>query len=100
MSVTITRDEWLSEFERVMAAPRKGDPGLSAFEIASSLGVGDARVHELLRQAFRAGRLTVGRKTGVAIDGRRIMVPCYQLAAPTRQPTRHLAPTQKAAKKR
>ena len=79
MSVTITRDEWLSEFERVMGAPRKGDPGLSAWEIADALGVGTHRANALLKEAYRAGRLKVGRKPGTAIDGRRCMVPCYEL---------------------
>ena len=79
MTVTISRDEWLSEFERVMRQPRQGDPGLSTVELSDALGVGAHRVNALLRVAHRAGRLVVGRKPGNALDGRRCMVPCYQL---------------------
>lgn len=89
MSTTITRDEWLTEFERLMHATRPGDPGLSTEEIADALGVGMHRVNRLMRDAFKQGRVVVGRKPGMALDGRRCMVPCYQLK-----------PAAKAAKKR
>ena len=79
MSVTITRDEWLSEFERVMRQQPKGDPGLATWELAEMLGVGEHYVNRMMRKALRSGRLKVGRKPGIAIDGRKIMVPCYQL---------------------
>jgi hypothetical protein len=88
MSVTITRDEWLSEFERVMRQPRQGDPGMSSWEIADALGVGTHRVNALLREAHRAGRLIVGRKPGNALDGRRCMVPCYRLVTAKAAKTR------------
>lgn len=91
MSVTITRDEWLSEFERVMNAQPKGDPGLTTAEIAEVLGVGEHRVNRIIRQALRAGRLRVGRKPTPfgSSDGRRSSSPCYQLL-----------PVPKAAKRR
>lgn len=85
---TITRDEWLSEFERVMRQQPKGDPGLATWELAEMLGVGEHYVKRMLRKALRAGRLKSGKKPGWALDGRRCMVPCYQLV------------TAKAAKKR
>jgi hypothetical protein len=88
---TITRDEWLSEFERIMRQQPKGDPGLSTEELAEMLGVGQHRVNKLLRVAFRQGRLRAGKKPGQALDGRRVMVPCYQMVP---------KPDAKAAKKR
>lgn len=89
MSVTITRDEWLSEFERVMRRQRPSDPGMTSHEISEVLGIGQHRVNYLLRAAFRAGRLRVGKKPTAALDGRRCLAPCYQLM-----------PEKKAAKKR
>lgn len=87
MTPTITRSEWLSEFERVMRQPRQGDPGLSTWEIAEALGVGQHRVNALLRVAHRQGRLLVGRKPGDALDGRRCMVPCYRLVTEAKRAT-------------
>ena len=89
MSTSITRDEWLSEFERLMHTTRPGDPGLSTEEIADALGVGMHRVNRMMREAFKAGRLQVGKKPGLALDGRKCMVPCYQLTpmAPNRRET-------------
>ena len=78
MSVTITRDEWLAEFERVMR-PRRSDPGLTAWELADSLGIPQSRAQRMLKLAHRQGRLICGRKPCIATDGRAIMVPCYQL---------------------
>lgn len=79
MTERITRDEWLSEFERVMHAQPKGDPGMSTEELSQVLGVGQHRVNKLLRIAFLEGRVKAGRKPSVALDGRKCMVPCYQL---------------------
>lgn len=105
MSVTITRDEWLSEFERVMRQQPTGDPGLSTVELSGLLHVGPHRVNALLREAFRSGRLKVGRKPSAALDGRRCMVPCYQLkpAVPNRRKmtrTTDIRQHAKAAKRR
>ena len=70
---------WLTEFERVLRQQPKGDPGLSTEELADALGVGAHRVNKMLRVAYRAGRLKAGKKPGWALDGRRCVVPCYQL---------------------
>jgi hypothetical protein len=74
---TITRDEWMAEFERVMHAQRPGDPGLSSYELAQQMRITPARVNDLLRKVAESGRLRCGRKPHIAIDGRHTMVPCY-----------------------
>ena len=88
----VTREKWLSEFERIIR-PKKGDPGLTSWEIAEALGVNQARVNTMLRLAHRQGRLLVGRKPGAALDGRRCLSPCYQLRP-------EVSSARKAAKRR
>ena len=85
MSVTITRDEWLGEFERVMRGTGRGDPGLTTWELGDRLGITHAKADMLLQTAAREGRLLIGKKPGTARDGRRCMVPCYQLKVEPRR---------------
>ena len=74
---TITRDEWLAELERVMAARDPKADGLTARELADQWGC-CTRV-ALDRLGMLRERVTVGYKRGTSISGRNTMVPCYRL---------------------
>lgn len=78
MSTTITRDEWLAEFERVANAHASDDGrGMTVAEFMVATGHSNHWVHVRL-QALRP-RLIVTKRCGVAIDGRPILTPCYRL---------------------
>lgn len=102
MSVTITRDEWLSEIQRVMRERPAGDPGMSTWEWADALNVGQARASIVIRQMCRRGQLITGWKPDVSRDGRQVRVPCYRPAPvllAQRNDSRYVRQA-KAAKKR
>ena len=74
---TITRDEWLAELERVMAARDPKAYGLTSDELAVQWGC--CKRVALDRLKMLGDRLTVGYKRGTSISGRNTMVPCYRL---------------------
>ena len=74
---TITRDEWLAEFERVLKSHALGDEGLSVAEISASTGVSCKTV--CLRLNKIRHRLIVGSKFALRLDGRPTYIPCYQI---------------------
>ncbi len=87
---TITRDEWLSELERVMRQQKPDADGLTAQELADTWGC--CRAVALKRLGLMKDRLVVGRRRYVGLAGKAGMVPCYRLVV---EPTRA-----KAAKRR
>jgi hypothetical protein len=99
MSTTITRSEWLAEFERVMAQQCADADGMTAQELADMWGC--CRAVALKRLQAMRERLVVGRRRCVGLDGKAGMVPCYRLVSPAaphrREATTHHA---KAAKRR
>ena len=76
MSTTITRDEWLAEFERAMQNAANGD-GMTVREIAAQMKLSEERCRLLLRRI--QPRLIASRKLWTGIDGRHTTVPCYRL---------------------
>ena len=93
---TITRDEWLREFERVMCQMRPDSEGMTTDELARSWGCSIRVARE--RLGLTRNRLVVGRKRATTLDGRSTLVPCYRLTPLTRTKREGLYP--KAAKKR
>jgi predicted ArsR family transcriptional regulator len=78
MSATITRDEWLAEFERVLReTPGRNDEGLTAREIGAALGIGPKAILEKLRRL--GPRVVAGRKTITDMAGRQTTTFCYRL---------------------
>jgi predicted ArsR family transcriptional regulator len=78
MSETITRDEWLAEFERVLREiPQRNDEGLTAREISAALGIGPKAILEKLR--LLGPRVVAGRKTITDMAGRQTTTFCYRL---------------------
>lgn len=80
MSVTITREEWLAELERVMKSPEDGD-GMTVLELAEAMGWSEKRTREALHKLNRAKRIAVNRGTRYALDGRRASVPLYRIVS-------------------
>jgi hypothetical protein len=75
--MTITRDEWLAELERVMAHRGPGADGLTAKELAERWGC--CRRVALERLQLLHDRLVVGNKRALSVAGRQTQVPCYKL---------------------
>jgi hypothetical protein len=74
--MSITRDEWLAELERVMAH-RSSSDGLTSQELADRWGV--CRRVALERLNRLRDRVSVGRTAHTGIDGRTTMIACYSL---------------------
>ena len=74
--MSITRDEWLSELERVMTAG-SSDDGYRVEELAELTGHSTAYVRRLLGKM--RDRLVVGRRRVVCLSGNYSTVPCYSL---------------------
>lgn len=80
MSVTITRDEWLAEIQR-LAEKRPSAEGLSAGDMADQLGMSRATMRAWLPEQIRQGKIKyLGRDYRRAIDGTMRPVPVYQPA--------------------
>ena len=90
MSVTITRDEWLTELERVMRQQRPDSDGMSAEELAAAWKV--CKRVALERLNLLRDRVIVGQRRVTAISGRMAVCPTYKLAP--------LATRKKAARRR
>ena len=78
MSVTITRDEWLAEVERVLRQHRPDADGFTAQELADQWGC--CRAVALKRLGMIRDRLIVGHRSATGISGRHTTVPTYKLA--------------------
>jgi predicted transcriptional regulator len=78
MTPTITCDEWLAEFERVMTAPASAEGhGSTVREIATETGRSIQWIQEHLR--YMRHRLIVTRRREMTVDGRTCFIPCYRL---------------------
>jgi hypothetical protein len=74
----ITRDEWLAEFERVLADVRQRESeGLTTEELCAAWGVSAKTVY--LRLKGMRDRVVVGRRSGISLDGKPMLTPCYKL---------------------
>ena len=71
--------EWLAE---MVALGNRNDAGQSMAEMARALGLSSDLTRKRLRQANEMGRLVVGRRTVISLDGRRAQVPVYRVTAP------------------
>ena len=74
----IGHEEWLAELERLQGR-EQNDEGHTTRELAELWGCNHRTAVARLEEIHRAGRLIVGRKTVMAIDGRRARVPTYRL---------------------
>lgn len=72
----IREDEWRAELERVLWA---SDEGLTARDLAKALRLSVQRVRTRLQLLSEAGRLTVGKRHVMAIDGTMRSCAVYQL---------------------
>ena len=79
-SVTkITEGEWLAELAKLSL---KSDAGYTTEEWADRLSVGIDSVRRKLRQAFRLGWLVSGKRTDIAINGRKCDRDVYRIIRP------------------
>lgn len=79
MSPEITRDEWLAALAAVQAERAADDPGQSAEELSVLWGISVKRTHRALREINRRGRLVMGHRRGMRLDGQPYRQPCYRL---------------------
>jgi hypothetical protein len=71
---------WLAELRRLAEASQaQADEGWTAAELAVLFGHSTKWVLKMLTPAVREGRVRVGRRAGVSIDGRRVVSPVYTL---------------------
>lgn len=76
--MTITRDEWLAEVERVMRQ-RNSDDGITAQELADKWGC--CRPVALRRLGMIRDRLIIGQRRVLGISGKATYTPTYKLMA-------------------
>jgi hypothetical protein len=76
--LTIDRDEWLAELEKLGALDQSGE-GMTRQEIADAIGRCTRWVSDKLRLLAARGKLIVGRREMVGLDGRRCRVPVYSI---------------------
>ncbi|MEN6429701.1 MAG: hypothetical protein ABFC80_02505 [Coriobacteriales bacterium] len=74
---TITRDEWLAEFERVLREMPTRDEGVTTKELGEAWDMGPRAVLDRLKKM--GPRVTHGRKTIVDMAGRTTTTFCYRL---------------------
>jgi predicted ArsR family transcriptional regulator len=74
-NVVIREDEWRRELERVM--PRSDDKGMTARELGAVFGVSMRTIRERLRVLHDAGRIGVGKRHVLTLDGRPATAPVY-----------------------
>lgn len=67
--------EWLNALDA--AASKKADAGMTVAEMSAVTGRNVHRIKELLKAARDAGRLTVGQRPYVRLDGRPCLIPVY-----------------------
>lgn len=83
MSVGISREEWLAELERCLAAAPPGADGMTAREIAAALKCSTDRVYKMLDGMGESVVVAYGWRENRA--GQAIKVPVY---APRKAPRR------------
>ncbi|GAG00271.1 unnamed protein product [marine sediment metagenome] len=83
MTAAITMDEWLAEFEKV--SEFQGDEGATVRELSEQMGHESKWVRDHLREAIDKGRVAVGRRKYLRIDGTLTMVPVYRINPETSQ---------------
>lgn len=77
---TITRDEWLAEFERVLYhSPRPEDGWMTAREIGEAMVPSRSSRAVLARMYRYRDRILVGRKAITDLAGRETTTFCYKL---------------------
>lgn len=74
----MTEAELLAELHR---ASRHSDEGASAQEIADEMGLDVKNVLRMLARAQATGRLIVGFRAGLRVDGRGKRTPVYRIKA-------------------
>lgn len=77
--MSITRDEWMAEIERVMS-PGPTDDGMKTInEIATAMGIARPQALQAVRALSAAGRIEVGRGKRLAIDGVLRLIAVYRI---------------------
>lgn len=79
MSAQITHDEWLAALEAAQAQRPQDDEGMTTQEIGEVFGCSEKKVRELLRKIQQAGRLAVGRRFIMRIDGKSTPISVYRI---------------------
>ena len=79
MAAKIGQDEWLSELAKLSL---KSDAGYTTEEWADRLGVSIDSTRRKLRQAFKLGWLLSGKRTDLAINGRKCDRDVYRIVKP------------------
>ena len=78
-SMGIREAEWLAEMAK---ATSRDDPGMTVVEWSRRLKLGEVATRGRLMMARECGRLEVGRRSIVRLDGRQTMVAVYRVTAP------------------
>jgi MarR-like DNA-binding transcriptional regulator SgrR of sgrS sRNA len=79
MSAQIMHDEWLAALEAAQAQRPQDDEGMTTQEIGEVFNCSEKKVRELLRKIHNAGRLRVGRRNMIRLDGRPQPIPVYRI---------------------
>ena len=78
----LTESDWLAEMERLTAASREPDPGLTVPEWADRMGVSDKTAIKRLAAAKSLGMLVRGKRPGESLNGKRISLTVYSIQKP------------------
>lgn len=79
MKAHITEDQWLEELSKLTT--KRNDPGLTAKEMSKASGLSVLRIRDMLRLARDAGRLKLGVRDEMRIDGRSYQTHVYRIAS-------------------
>jgi hypothetical protein len=77
--VIITESDWLDALAKLSL---KSDAGFTSEEWADRMGVSIDSARAKLRQAFRLGWLVNGKRTDVAMNGRKCTRDVYRVVRP------------------
>jgi hypothetical protein len=75
---SIKEDEWIKELDR-LSAKNKDDEGLTTAEWAERLGTSVALTLRKLNAANKQGRLKVGKREILRLDGKLNKTPVYSI---------------------
>jgi len=75
---TIEKNDWLAEMER-LTAKHKNDGGWTTREWAVKLGLSEKTAAERLRKIHDQGRLKLGHRSHIRMDGKPCLVPVYSI---------------------
>lgn len=89
MSARLSVDEWLSELEAI-SRKKRDDGGMTIRELAEAAGVCRSKMLDMVGQAHRLGRVTVGRRSSFSISGKPCTVPTYIITAASKEKRRKL----------